>query len=144
MPKSQNEPTARSSRSHSLSLIREATGGLFVAAGLLKLLPAHHEFAALLLQAGVPLPRLAAVAVPLLEAGGGLALCFNRAPRPFAALLAIDMMAALALVGAPGLRGRAQHIGPYTIGTEPWRVPLEVILLVAMLWIVFKEPEKLG
>lgn len=87
----------------------------------------------------LPFPQLFAIALPLVEIGGGACLLLNRQIRPAAALLAIDMLFAIGLVGAPGLRGQAIKIGVTSVGTEAWRVPLEVMLLVAMLFLAMER-----
>lgn len=113
-----------------------------MAAGLLKLVFAQQEFATALERMGAPLPQVTAIGVPLLETVGGLSIFFNRWPRPFAALLAVNMAAAILLVGLPGLQGRAEKVNGYTVGNEAWRVPLEVAMLAAMIYIAAtKHPE---
>lgn len=107
---------------------------LFLLAGSFKLC-ALRGFAAVLAQSGAPVPRFFALAVPLLEIGGGAALLLNRYSRLAAMALAVDMICAVALVGGPGARGIRFRAGSYTVGGEVWRVPLEVALLVGLVLI---------
>jgi uncharacterized membrane protein YphA (DoxX/SURF4 family) len=117
-----------------MTFLRRAIGVLFVLTGTLKLL-AMPGFAAVLAQTGTPLPHVFAIAVPLLEIGGGAALLTNRFARPIAAILAINMIFAIALVGIPGARGERFRAGEYTIGGEAWRMPLELGLLLGLIII---------
>lgn len=121
-----------------------SSGVLFVAAGTFKLLLAVRggstpggAFAVFLEQLGVPFPAFFAVAIPVLEIVGGAGLVSNRAPRLWAAALAGDMAAAIFLVGAPG---RKIQMGAHSAGGETWRLPLEVILLCALLWLLVFPP----
>lgn len=123
-----------------MTFLRRAIGVLFLLTGTLKLL-AIPGFAAVLAQTGTPLPRAFAVAIPLLEIGGGAALLTNKFARPVAALLAINMVFAIALVGIPGARGARFRAGEYTIGGEPWRMPLEAGLLLGLLFIALRDPK---
>ncbi len=125
--------------------IAVTSGVLFVAAGALKLLLAARggstpggEFAGFLGQLGVPFPAFFAVAVPVVEVAGGASLIFNRAPRLWAAALAGDMAVAIFLVGVPG---KKIQVGQHSVGGEAWRLPLEVILLLAMLWLLAFPPQ---
>ena len=125
-----------------LNLLRGArifAGTVFVLAGFFKLLAGRAEFAQMLDTMNVPLPQVVSFAVPLLEIGVGAALCANRQTRIFAALLACDMAAAIFLVGVPGKRGRVYAAQGHTIGAEPWRLPLEIILLVICVWLAVKK-----
>jgi uncharacterized membrane protein YphA (DoxX/SURF4 family) len=128
--------------------IAVTAGVLFIAAGAFKLLLAAHDgstpgasgaFAGFLEQLGVPIPAFFAVAVPLVEVVGGASLISNYAPRLWAAALAGDMATAIFLVGAPD---RKIQVGEHFVGGEAWRLPLEVILLLAMLWILVAPPPK--
>lgn len=92
-----------------------------------------ESFADVLRQTGTPLPQLFAVAVPLAEIGGGAALLKNAFVRPVAAVLAMNMLFAILLVGVPGLRGERFRAGGFTIGGEAWRVPLEIGLLCGLV-----------
>lgn len=128
--------------------IAVTAGVLFVAAGAFKLLLAARggstpsvgsAFADFLEQLGVPFPAFFAIAVPLVEVAGGAGLVFNRAPRLWAGLLACDMAAAIYLVGAPG---RKIQVGAHSVGGEAWRLPLEMILLLAMAWLLIFPPQQ--
>lgn len=131
--------------------VQVTAGILFILTGLLKLLmpapgPGWHAggrgFGEVLAMLGVPFPAFFGYAVPGLEVLGGLSLITNRGSRYAAALLAIDMLMAIKLVGGPGARGQALKVGQHSIGTEPWRLPLEVILLLAMLWLALDASRK--
>lgn len=124
--------------------IAVTSGLLFLAAGVFKMLLLARSgstpggaFAGFLEQLGVPFPTFFAVAVPALEIVGGASLVANRKPRLWAGLLACDMAAAILLVGAPG---KKIQLGEHSIGGEAWRLPLEVILLIAMLWLLASPP----
>ena len=135
-------PTSPPSEPFARRHTRQISGGLFILAGAFKLIvpflggPNFADFARAL---HLPFPQLFALALPLIEIGGGACLLLNRHIRPAAAILAIDMIFAIGLVGAPGLRGQAIKIGATSIGTEAWRVPLEVMLLIAMLFLTFER-----
>lgn len=139
--------------SRSSKAVRLTTGTLFVLAGAFKLLaPAMPGFAGgargfgdALQSLNVPFAPFFGWTVPLLEVAGGA--CLLLIPNPKArvvccALLAADMIVALILVGVPGLFGRALHAGSTTIGTEPWRVPLEIGLLLSVLFVARMKDEK--
>jgi uncharacterized membrane protein YphA (DoxX/SURF4 family) len=124
--------------------IAVTAGALFFAAGVFKTFLLTRTgstpggaFVDFLEQLGVPFPAFFAVAVPLLEVVGGARLIANRTPRLWAGLLACDMAAAIFLVGAPG---RKIQVGEYSVGGEAWRLPLELILLLAMLWLLAFPP----
>jgi len=112
--------------------LRTTTAVLFLLAGGVKLF-ALPGFATVLRTCGVPAPALAALAVPLLEIGGGGALLAGRRPRLAALALAIDMVFAIVLVGIPGARGVRFHADGHTVGGEAWRLPLELALLLTLL-----------
>lgn len=127
-------------------IIAVTSGVLFIAAGALKLLLAARggstpggAFAGFLEQLGVPFPTLFAIAVPLVEIAGGAGLISNFAPRLWAAALAGDMAAAIFLVGAPG---KKIQVGQHSVGSEAWRLPLEVVLLFAMFWLLAFPPQR--
>lgn len=125
-------------------IARIATGTIFILAGTLKLFAPFGDF---LSQMNVPLPQIAGRAVPLLEIGGGAMLILapkipNALVKLVALALAVDMVAALVLVGAPGMRGHSHTIQNHAIGTEPWRVPLEVFLLLTTLWIALRGSDE--
>ncbi|MDF2441510.1 MAG: putative oxidoreductase [Abditibacteriota bacterium] len=139
--------TTNSSRTLNAHLIvRRAAGSAFVLAGTFKVLlwgwhllhPNTSDFAAALHQLGVPMPALFALLLPVVEILAGLCLLRDQWIRAVAAILAIDIVTAIALVGLPGWRGRALQIGAQSIGQEAWRLPLEMLLLVAMLWLIAK------
>lgn len=127
-------------------ILRVGTSVLFVLAGTFKLFVPFGSYLEIL---RVPLPQLAGIGVPLLEIGGGATLLLHRhlprawrknALRLVCLALAFDMIVAILLVGVQGRRGQAHSIGGHTIGTEPWRLPLELFLLAAMLWFVWRPP----
>jgi uncharacterized membrane protein YphA (DoxX/SURF4 family) len=120
------------------------TGLLFVAAGSLKfLLPSPgagvdagaHGFGQMLSMLNVPFPMVFGHLVPATEVLGGLGLMTRRSRRLWTVPLILDMVMAIALIGLPGALGRPVHIGSMSIGSEPWRLPLEVGLLIALLWL---------
>lgn len=120
--------------------VRFAAATVFVLAGTFKLFAPFGDFLA---QMNVPLPQVMGRAVPLLEICGGAVLFFApKLPRLlvqlFALALAIDMVSALLLVGAPGLNGKTHIIASHQIGGEKWRVPLEIFLLFVTLWIALR------
>lgn len=127
-------------------LIGRIAASVFIVAGAFKVLlwawhwwqPSAPSFGAMLTQLGVPFASAVALAVPLLEVVAGFCILRGYLVRACAALLAIDMVVAIALVGWPGWRGRVVNIGQQSIGQEPWRLPLELLLLAAMLWLVWK------
>jgi uncharacterized membrane protein YphA (DoxX/SURF4 family) len=118
-------------------------GLLFVAAGLLKfLLPpgpgfqgGARGFGQMLATLNVPLPMVFGYLVPATEVLGGLGLITRRHKRLWTVPLIVDMVMAITLVGLPGTLGRPVRIGSVAIGDEPWRLPLEVGLLIALLWL---------
>jgi uncharacterized membrane protein YphA (DoxX/SURF4 family) len=125
-------------------------GLLFVAAGLLKLLlppsgpgfqGGARGFGQLLATLHVPLPIVFGHLVPAAEVLGGLGLMTHRYRRVWAVPLIIDMVMAISLVGLPGALGRPVRIGSVVIGDEPWRLPLEVVLLAVLLWLWRPQPE---
>lgn len=117
-----------------MKLFRLGGALIFLLAGGLKLC-AMPGFAAILGQCGVPAPRVFAFMVPSLELVGCVALIANKHARLAAAGLAVDMVFALLLIGIPGARGARFHGGGFTVGGEWWRVPLEVGLLVGLVWM---------
>jgi len=127
-------------------IIRRIAGVVFVLAGTFKVLlwgwhrlhPDAPDFAAALRQLGVPFAEASALAVPIVEIVAGFFLLRGHWVRLSAVVLAIDMTVAILLVGLPGWRGRPLQIGAQTIGQEPWRLPLELLLLGAVLWLIWK------
>jgi putative oxidoreductase len=86
-----------------LTVLRVALGVIFLAHGWQKV----FEFTipgtqAAFAQMGVPSAELIAPAIAFLELVGGAAVILGVLVRPVAALLALDMLAALFLVHAPG------------------------------------------
>ncbi len=121
--------------------LRALAGLIFLGAGVAKLF--LIPFASILVQVGVPFPGLVAWAVAFLEVGGGLVLlggafapAVARLTRPFAALLALEMAAAMLTVGLPGVQGRPVMLEGRPIGTEPFRIWLELGLFLLMVYLV--------
>lgn len=127
-------------------------GTVFVLAGTFKL---FVPFGSYLETLHVPFAQLAGIGVPLLEIGGGAILLLSRRLLPIlprawrtnvvrlvCLALAIDMIVAIGLVGVPGRQGHVHSMGGQTIGTEPWRLPLEVFLLAVMLWFIWRPPDQ--
>ena len=126
---------------------RRFAGIVFIGAGLFKVV-AHAPFASYLHELRVPLPQFFAASVALLEIGGGVALLVwphekpqRKVARVLAALLCLDMAAALFLVGVPGRLGKTHAIGGHQIGGEAWRAPLEIALFLVALACVFSRDE---
>jgi uncharacterized membrane protein YphA (DoxX/SURF4 family) len=119
--------------------LRGVTGIIFIAAGAFKflLLP---RFEPVLAALGVPWPALFAALVPLGEIAAGCALLAQhhrpRLLRWSAAFLACDMLAAIALIGWRGARGQSLQVAGFSLGGEPWRLPLEIALLLVALHAV--------
>lgn len=84
---------------------------------------------------------LTALMVPPLEAVGGVALWRGRKVRLFSALLALDMLGAILSVGIPGRLGKSTQVSDHKIGAEPWRLPLEVVLLLLCAWLAVRKRE---
>lgn len=134
------------------SLLVVFTGVVFLLAGAFKALAVlpgespvtgRRAFAQMLVQLDVPLPFPTAAAIPALEIIGGIGLLVGRGTRLWAALLALDIIGAIFLVGLPGKSGRVISVGDTKIGGEPWRLPLEIALLLILLWLViFPERRK--
>lgn len=129
------------------------SGVLFVLAGVFKFLaPApggstlegQRAFAQALSQLGVPLPFVMAALIPALEVVGGIGLISGKGRKLWALLLALDMIGAIFLVGLPGKSGRVVSVGATTIGTESWRLPLEIGLLLLMLYVLFLPSTEKG
>ena len=82
-----------------LTLLRVVVGVIFVMHGWMKLSMGFDQVAnQILAPAGIPLPKLAAVVLTLVELLGGIALILGVLTRYVAALLAIDMLVALITV----------------------------------------------
>ena len=131
------------------AVARRSVAVLFVLAGTFKLLAFALQvfapqlkapsFTALLQVLGVPFPLFFALAVPLLEVVGGVALWRRRAVRIFAFLLAGDMMVAIITVGWPARLGRAPRLNGESFGGEAWRLPLEIGLLIACVVLALRR-----
>lgn len=124
---------------------RRFAGIVFLGAGVFKLF-LNALFANYLAAVGVPLPQLFALGVAALEIIGGIAFLFwprekrrETFARVLAALLAVDMLAAIVLVGLPGIAGKTRAIGGQAIGGEAWRVPLEIALFLVALGCTFSR-----
>ncbi len=135
-----------------LRWLQIAVGVIFVFAGVGKLLlpvlipilkPGAPDFAAVLDAVHVPLPKLTAVAICLLEIVGGLALIGKRLVLPASVLLAGNMGGALVSVSVPAHLGRPVQLGGLTIGNEWWRLPLELGLVVSLSIIAVLELQRL-
>ena len=126
------------------NVARLVTGTVFILAGAFKLIA---PFGDLLAQMNVPFPQTLGRAVPLLEIIGGAVLLLHRkfpqsVVRLFSLGLAVDMTFAIVLVGVPGLFGRARSIQNHAIGVEPWRIPLEIFMLLATLWFAVRGTDR--
>jgi uncharacterized membrane protein YphA (DoxX/SURF4 family) len=137
----------------------QVLGALFVVTGAFKILlwPRFFAFCAALpaqVLEGTSLEtpqilgaaRLAMAAssliVPPLEVACGVLLWRGRHVRIASALLALDMLGAILTVGVPGRMGKNLEIGGVRIGGEPWRLPLEVLLLLGCAWLALRKPRK--
>lgn len=90
-------------KSWGTTLIRLAVGTVFLAHGAQKLFVFHFAgVTQFFTQAGIPLPALSAVVVTLVEFFGGLALILGLGTRIAAALLAVNMLGAIAFVHFKG------------------------------------------
>ena len=143
------------------SILRRAVGALFVATGAFKLAlwPAFFAFCGgVASQVLAPaLPQVlggaareamlgSALLVPPLEVACGVLLWRGqgRSPREraAAALLALDMAGAIATVGVPGRLGKSVEVGGGRVGAEPWRLGLEVGLLLACAWLALHKSQR--
>jgi len=99
---SSQAPAAATRSTIALTVLRLALGAVFLAHGWQKI----FEFTipgtqAAFAEMGVPAAQLVGPAIAFLELLGGAAIILGVLVRPVAALLAVDMLAALFLVHAP-------------------------------------------
>ncbi len=106
----------------SLLLVRAALGVVFVSYGYTKWTSGMDRFVALLLATGFPLPEVLARVVAAIELGGGVMLLLGVWTRLVAAVLAFEMVVAIARVLWP--RG---FVGGFAF---------EVVLLLCALALV--------
>jgi uncharacterized membrane protein YphA (DoxX/SURF4 family) len=133
--------------------VRRGVGALFVLTGAFKMLAWPRFFAfchdlapQVLAGTAAEAPTHAALfatalIVPPLEIVGGAALWRGQRVRLFSALLALDMLGAIITVGIPGRLGKSHEVSGAKIGTEPWRLPLEMILLLLCVWFLVRREE---
>lgn len=123
--------------------LRGILGLFFIATGAFKLFKGPALFAEMLHAAGVPFAALNAWLVCLVEIGCGAllfasafvttrAVFFVIAP---AAVLAIDMLVAIATVGIRTQRGDPVMVRGVPTAGEPWRLALEVVVLALLVLI---------
>lgn len=121
--------------------LRSVTGIIFILAGGFKLL-LLPRFEPVLAALGVPWPGLFAILVPVGEVAAGCSLLAQhhrpRLVRWGGAFLACDMLGAIALVGWRGMRGQSLQVAGFSLGGEPWRLPLEAALLLVALHAVVR------
>jgi uncharacterized membrane protein YphA (DoxX/SURF4 family) len=119
--------------------LRSITGIVFVVAGGFKLL-LLPRFEPVLAALGVPWPGLFAILVPVGEIAAGCTLLAQhhrpRLVRWSGVFLACDMLGAIALVGWRGARGQSLQVAGFSLGGEPWRLPLEIVLLLVAVHAV--------
>jgi putative oxidoreductase len=138
--------------------LRALAGLIFVTLGQMKFfdsillgtqavsLPLGPEgFAEYLAAIGVPFPLLNAYLVCGVEmlCGVGLVMsAFLPAPALLTRLCALplagDMTVALLTVGIPNLLGRPVLLHGVAVTTQAWRLPLELCLLLFMLWLLVR------
>lgn len=132
---------------------RLAVGTLFVLTGAFKMVLWPRFFAfcdalapqvlagtALLAPARAAL-FLTALIVPPLEVGGGVLLWRGQRVRAASTLLALDMLGAILSVGVPGRLGRSTEMAGHKIGSEPWRLPLEIVLMLLCVWLALRHQD---
>lgn len=135
------------------SWLRLAVGLFFVGAGLTKLVASLGPgmaagpagFAEYLAAAGVPFPELNAWLVCFVEIGAGLGVALGamipavrRGTRLFALALAGDMAVAMATVGVRTVLGDPIRLGGVALTNEPYRLPLELGLFLAMAYLLWR------
>jgi putative oxidoreductase len=81
-----------------LLVLRFALGLVFIMHGWQKVMTGHDGVTGFLTQLGVPFPALSAAILIAVELGGGIALIVGALTRVVAALIAFDMVVAIALV----------------------------------------------
>ncbi len=118
-------------------------GLIFLVAGVVKLFlpviipmirPGLPDFGQVLAALGMPMPVAMSYVICAVEIGGGVALLLGRCV-PLACLVLVgDMVGALVTLSVPAtFLGHPLHVGGIALGNEPWRVPLELGLLVALI-----------
>ncbi|HSP80575.1 MAG TPA: DoxX family protein, partial [Myxococcaceae bacterium] len=147
------EPSARRQ-------LRGVTGVIFVLFGLMKastpampilvgargleVASGPEGFSLLLGQLGVPFPLFNAWLVILVEVVCGLGLIFSTQlqgtallTRLFALPLTVDMAVAT-LVGVRNVLGQPLEVNGHLVMYQPWRLPLELGLLVGMTYLLWR------
>jgi putative oxidoreductase len=115
-----------------ITFLRIVVGVIFIMHGWQKLSMGFDHVAGFLGSIGIPLPRLAAVLLTLVELIGGVALILGIFTSYVAALLAIDMLVALIRVHAPN--------GFFA----PKGVEFPLLLLAANINLIFHGPGSLS
>jgi putative oxidoreductase len=144
-------------------VLRVAAGLVFLATGMMKLVssivlgssvprvpPGIPGFAEYLAAVGVPFPLIGSYAVTLVEVGGALVLLASAFWTPAARLtrlvslaLAVDMLVAIVTVGLRNLAGNPVIMQGVPVTFQAWRLPLEVGLLLTMLFFLrFPAPRE--
>lgn len=132
------------SETHGRRIVRIGVGLSFLGAGAFKLAlplliphlkPGAPNFGEILAAAGVPLPGLVAVAVCLIEMAGGLALLTGRLLPWASGVLAGDLVGAMVTLSVRGTFVAPLRVKGLALGGEFWRLPVEVGLLLALLWL---------
>lgn len=116
------EPRTRGAAAWVTTVIRVVTGVLFVTFSLGKFVD-HAQESADFDRYGIPVPEIATYLVGTLELVGGVLLVVGLLTRPVAALLAVN------LIGAIATAGRVDG-GSFHLGVAP-------TMLVAMLFLVW-------
>ncbi|MDX1660205.1 MAG: DoxX family protein [Gemmatimonadota bacterium] len=115
-----------------IAALRVVAGLIFIMHGYPKLFGGIEGAAGFFGSLGIPLPTVAAWFIALLETVGGLALILGVFVTPFAALLALHMLAGILLV----------HIenGFYVVGPGQGGVEFNLLLIASMLVLIFAGP----